>query len=217
MGNKMGLLPEKQPPTQTTPAARLQKKFSKVSLLPRSSKTATFRKLLETVPYDEIDSVLTWLGKQPEEMRRITCWTFSNNYSNYLYKKKNDLNDYPASAEAVKIASVVACNADFIEAGYIQHTIDAYTDFIQYLKEQPEEVAKVVYDQLPPPNDFALLWYAKIVPNYSSKFRMFAVLHPKFQQLLLKLSGDGTRAIVKIVVRYDESFASRVRKAPSIQ
>jgi len=200
----MSLLPPREPVSHSTPATKLKKKFDRVSVLEKSAKLADFNTLLKSRSYDEIDSLLTWLGKQTESQRSINSWQFTKQFDELLARKKNDLADYPVGEDAKAIATTVAKNAEYIEAEFIQHCMDEYSKLLQFLKTQPEPTAQVVYDLLPPAKDFALLWFTMLVPSYSKKFRKFELFHPKFQQFLLKLSGP-TREIIAILNRYDHS------------
>lgn len=197
----MSLLPPSEPVSYSTPATKLQKKFNRISALQKCSKIADFNTLLKSRTYDEIDALLTWLSKQPESQRAITSWQFTKQFDELLSKKKNDLADYPVSEDAATVAAMIAKSAEYIEPEYVQHCMDEYANFLKFLRAQPEETAKIVYDLLPPAKEFAVIWFAAIVPSYSKKFRKFEAFHPKFQQLLLK-TADNARAIIKIAVRY---------------
>lgn len=214
----MSLIPdEPKPGSHASPANKLHKKFLRTSTLPKSSKQADFTALLKRVPYDEIDSVLTWLAKQPPDKREITSSWFTGQFDQYLAKKRADLADYPVSQMAMQLADVIGQKAERVEPEFVQHAIDNYEKFLRFLRDQPEEIAKVVYDQLPPPKDFVALWFGKIVPSYSPKFRKFDVMHPKFQQLILKLSEGQSRSILTVVIRYNEKYQALVNKRLDIK
>lgn len=214
----MSLIPdEAKQGSQPSPARKLHKKFLRTSTLPRCSRQTHFTDLLKRVPYDEIDSVLTWLAKQPPNVRQLTSSLFAKQFDELLGKKRADLADYPVSPMARQLADVIDQKAERVEPEFVQHAIDNYEKFLEFLREQPEEIAKVVYDQLPPPKDFVALWFGKIVPAYSPKFRKFDVMHPKFQQLILKLSEGQPRAILKVVIRYNEKYQALVDKRLDIK
>ncbi len=216
----MTLIPKQpKPESHATPATKLHKKFQRISTLPKCSKLADFTKLLTKAAYDEIDSVLTWLANQPPASRALSSSLFVVKYDELAAQKRADLADYPVSEEAEQVAEeVVSAGAESVPARYVQHCIDEYRKFLEFLKSRQEQntVAGMLYDMLPPPALFAQNWFAKLVPGYSLKFRKFAVMNPKFQQLLLKLGKGSARSVMQLVVEYDEKNQGLVSRRPEI-
>ena len=214
----MSLIPDNpKRDSHASPACKLHKKFQRTSALPNSSKQAHFTALLKRVPYDEIDSVLTWLAKQPLSKREMTSSWFTGQFDYYLSNKRAELSEYPTTPLAEELATVIGQQADYIEPEYVQHALDNYAKFLQFLKEQPDDIAKLVYDQLPPPRDFVLLWFGKIVSTFSKKFRKFDVFNPRFQQFILKLGEGQSRAIIQVIVRFDEKYQALANKRPELR
>lgn len=217
----MGLIPKQpKPESHATPATKLHKKFQRISTLEKCSKLADFTKLLSKAAYDEIDSVLTWLANQPPSSRSLSSALFVVKYDELAAQKRADLADYPVGEEAKTIAEEVAsAGAQAIPARYVQHCIDEYRKFLEFLKSKQEQypIAATLYDMLPPPSVFAHKWFSKLVPNYSVKFRKFAVMNPKFQQLLLKLGQGSARSVMQLVVEYDEKNRGLVNRRPELK
>lgn len=217
----MSLIPDNpKQDSHASPACKLHKKFQRTSALPKSSNTskqADFTALLKRVPYDEIDSLLTWLAKQPASAREFGSGLFVVKYDELLAKKRAELSEYPTTPLAEELATVIGQQADYIEPEYVQHALDNYAKFLQFLKEQPDDIAKLVYDQLPPPRDFVLLWFGKIVSTFSKKFRKFDVFNPRFQQFILKLGEGQSRAIIQVIVRFDEKYQALANKRPELR
>lgn len=217
----MSLIPKQpKPESHATPAAKLHKKFQRISTLEKCSKLADFTKLLKRAAYDEIDSVLTWLSSQPPSSRGLSSGLFVVKYDELAAQKRAELIDYATTEEAEAIAEEVAsAGAEAIPARYVQHCIDEYRKFLEFLKSKQEHsvVAAMLWDVLPPPAVFAQNWFAKIVPGYSVKFRKFAVMNPKFQQLLLKLAKGSARSLLALVVEYDEKNQGLINRRPEIK
>lgn len=217
----MSLIPKQpKPESHATPATKLHKKFQRISTLEKCSKLADFTKLLNRAAYDEIDAVLTWLATQPPPSWSLSSALFVVKYDELAAQSRADLADYPVGEEAKTIAEEIAsAGAEAVPARYAQHCIDEYRKFLEFLKSRQEQnvAAAMLYDMLPPPVLFTQNWFTQIVPAYSLKFRKFAVMHPKFQQLLLKLGKGSARSVTQLVVEYDERNRGLVNRRPEIR
>jgi hypothetical protein len=204
----MPLIPKAQdePESKSTPAQRLRRKHIRVT--GQASKISDFTKLLKTYPYHDIDAMLTWVSKQPNTLRStLTSGLFVHKYPEFLALRATDLEGYQYGEEAEGVARDIATTgADPIPPEFVQHCCDEFVKFLVWLKAREEPVAKILYESLPPASVFASIWFAKVVPKYSKKFRKFDVMNPKFQQFLLAIvkGSDEPLSFIRLMNVYNE-------------
>lgn len=206
----MSLIPKPEQPKTDSPAVKLRKKHMRVTG-DKGSLLKDFTKLLKTHNYHDIDKVLSWLAKQPESVRTLPSGIFASRFGSLQSQMNQALDSYPVTHAAMRVQEHLEEAGETASNELIQHCLDHYVRFSQWVTEQAEPVAKTINDYLPPSSQFAYLWFAKLLPSrYSDKFRKFEYNHPKFQQFLhgiAQQSGE-TRAFVKLMNRFNDTHGT---------
>jgi len=193
----MSLLPKEQ--QQKSPASELMLLYSSCTNKP--VRLSHFTKLLKTHKPDEIISVIEWLKTQPPAIRDIPSDFFVSQYKWLKEQSLSDLAGYSVTGHALKIAKAIDAPAN-----YVQHALDTYTKLLVWLRGSDLPDAYAIWERMLPPTEFVTLWFTKIVPGISQRYRKFEVYHPKFQVYMLRLAVEcsSAQAWVKLASAYDQ-------------
>lgn len=195
--------PEGQPKTRAGKLRALHATFSK-----QESRQADFSKLLKRYSFEDIERVLKWLAKQSSHYNQISSGNLILRFAHFREQCDQDLSEYPVTQEAHDVLEQISQiqTAEPIPVEYVQHAIDEYRKITQWLAtESTDHLAELLADKLLPAKEFVYLWFTRIVPVYSKKFRKFDLNHPKFQQMMLKFSQEvgSPRAWISFSVAID--------------
>lgn len=192
-----------QPKTRAGKLRALHATFSK-----QESRQADFSKLLKRYSFEDIERVLNWLAKQSSHFNQVSSGNLILRFAHFREQCDQDLSEYPVTQEAEDVLEQIMQNqnAEPISVEYVQHAIDEYRKITHWLaNECTDPLAEKLCDKLLPAKEFVYLWFSRIVPKYSKKFRKFDLNHPKFQQLMLRFSQEigSPRAWISFSVALD--------------
>lgn len=174
----------------------------------RDSKYADFSGLLKRFSYEDIERTLRWMEKQPEHIRRTPSYEFRINFQFFRNQCDQDMSDYPTTQEAEDLHERIhqESGVEPISTNYIQHALDRYRDLTQWMKDCDLPCSQELLEKMLPAKEFVFVWFTRIVPSFSKKFRKFHTSHPKFQQMQLMLSKEigPTKAWITLSNEYDQ-------------
>lgn len=192
-----------QPKTKAGKLRALHAAFSK-----KESRQADFTKLLKRYSFEDIEKTLIWLGKQPSQINQIDSKELGYRFAFLRGECEQDLSGYALTQEAHDVLEKIleVQEAEPIPVEYVQHAIDRYRELSKWLSHDADHhAASLLAEKMLPAKEFVYVWFTRIVPSYSKKFRKFHHNHPKFQQIMLRLSQEiGTpRAWITLSVQFD--------------
>jgi hypothetical protein len=208
----MSLLPtSKGEDKGDSPAVALTKLYARnlsVSQIPIPCYATDFKKLLKKHSFDEIKRVILWLQQQPEHTKLKPSSWFVYRFDWLRFSSKNDLSDYPVGDVSAISRKIGFEGGNFIPSTYIQHALDSYGVFLEWMRTQPD--GKPIYDFLPPPNDFVVRWFGVYVPNYSNQYRKFTTGHEAFRQYLYKVAlKSSSRPVADRLLKAYEEYRQK--------
>ena len=199
-------------PSKPSPASVLAKLYG-AATAPELAAVGDFTKLLKHHGFEEIKGVINWLADEPDHVRLKSSSWFAYKFRWLKLEASSNLTDYPVGPDAAKIKKRIhGAGGDPIPSEFVQHCLDNYAAFLEYLRTNGGDSGKLLYEHFDPPTEFAFKWFAVFCPTYSNAYRKFTVAHEAFRKYTYKIADacSSRNAMDKLLKAYKDDSSQRV-------
>lgn len=205
----MTLLPnnQSQENKKPSPAVTLAKLYDETTDKGYAT-VSDFSKLLKSHGFNEIKNLIVWLADQPDHIRLKPSSWFAYKFKWLKLEASSNLIGYPLGPDIWKYKKRIELEGgDPIPNEFIQHCLDYYTAFLEYLRIN--EDGKVLYERFDPPSEFVVKWFGVYASTYSRQYRKFTVTHENFRKYAYKIadSCSSRKTLDRLLKAYKDESA----------